>query len=77
MHDASIPGPERRFAVNWAKLNNAVFGSIYADPELRARYERATAAEAESICSDQFDVLANDAEWFVERFIAIDTDKPD
>ncbi len=74
MHDASIPGPDRRFAVNWAKLNNAVFGRIYADPDLRARYERATAAEAEEICSEQFDVLANDADNFVERFIAIYSD---
>lgn len=67
--DDAEAGP---FRVEWAKLNNEVFASIYADDALRVRYERASSAEACAICSEQIDRLAADPAEFVERFIVVE-----
>ncbi len=72
MRDATTPFPEYGFKVDWAKLNNELFASIYADPELRVRYDAASSSEAQAICSDQFDILVEDAADFVERFIVLE-----
>lgn len=72
MRDAARKFPDSRFRVHWAKLNNELFGRICADPELRARYERAGFMEAQSICSDEFDNLVNDASEFIERFVILE-----
>lgn len=56
------------FRVNWARLNNELFGMICADPALRARYEAADSNEAQEICGDLFDLLVNDVTDFIERF---------
>ena len=56
------------FRVNWARLNNELFGMICADPALRARYEQADSNEAQEICGDLFDLLVNDVTDFIERF---------
>ncbi len=69
MHDSQVEEPA--FRVDWAKLNNELFGRIYADGDLHARYERASADEAPLICSNVFDELAQDAAEFVQRFIII------
>ena len=66
------PLPESGFRVNWAKLNNELFAKVYADPDLRIRYERATSAEAQDMCSELFDHLAEDAVEFVARFIVVE-----
>ncbi|MFN2450049.1 MAG: hypothetical protein ABR508_09755 [Candidatus Baltobacteraceae bacterium] len=68
----SAPSPDCGFKVNWAKLNNELFALIYADAALRARYDRADAAQARDICSEQFDHLADDAAAFVERFVVLE-----
>lgn len=64
--------PESRFRVNWAKLNNELFGRICADPELRARYEKADWTEAQNICADEFDALVSTADEFIDRFAVIE-----
>jgi hypothetical protein len=61
--------PECNLRVDWAKLNNELFALIYADPDLLQRYDRADSAEAQEICSEQFDLLADNAADFLERFI--------
>lgn len=68
------PDPEADcgFRVNWAKLNNELFALIYADAALCERYERADSSEAQEICAEQFDRLANDAADFVDRFVIIE-----
>ena len=71
MPDKTTPFPDYGFRVDWAKLNNELFGAIYADPELRARYDRADSHQAQLICSDLFDILVKDASEFVERFIIL------
>jgi len=71
MPDKTTPFPDYGFRVDWAKLNNELFGAIYADPELRARYDRADSHQAQLICSDLFDMLVKDASEFVERFIIL------
>ncbi len=65
-----LPGPD--FTVDWAKLNNELFATIYANAELHARYERADWLEAQEICAEQFDVLVKDVADFVARFIVLD-----
>lgn len=67
-----VPMPESGVKVHWSRLNNALFGLIYADPDLRARYERADSAEAQDICAEQFDRLAADAAAFVEQYISVE-----
>ncbi len=64
--------PESRFRVNWAKLNNELFGRICSDPELRAQYERADWTEAQNICADQFDALVSSASDFIDRFVVLE-----
>ena len=64
--------PDSGFRIQWANLNNALFALICADPDLRAQYERANSAEAQEICSEQFDALAADLAGFIERFIVLD-----
>jgi hypothetical protein len=66
------PLPENRFRVDWAKLNNALFALICADPHLRARYDAADSAESEHICSEQIDVLVKDVDDFVDRFLVLE-----
>lgn len=63
------PVPDSDFRVNWVKLNNELFGMIYRNAGLRARYEHADFTEAQEICADLFDVLVKDVEDFVDRFI--------
>lgn len=66
------PLPESGFRVDWAKLNNELFALIYADSDLRMRYDRADFVEAQEICADQFDVLVSDVSDFMERFIVLE-----
>ena len=66
------PLPGRGFRVDWAKLNNALFTLICADPDLRSRYERADSAQAEQICAEQFDALVADVQDFVDRFLVLE-----
>jgi hypothetical protein len=56
------------FRVDWAKLNNELFALLYADPDLRARYDRANWQQAQEICADLFDRLVKDASDFMARF---------
>jgi hypothetical protein len=67
-----MPLTEAGFRVDWATLNNALFALIFADAELRARYDLANSSEAQKICSEQFDRLASDPADFVERFIVVE-----
>lgn len=57
--------------VNWSKLYNELFASIYADAALLARYTAADSTQAQEICADQLDVLIRDARDFRERFLVI------
>lgn len=56
------------FRVHWSKLNNELFALIYADPELRARYDMADSREAQEICGDLVDRLVDDPADFIRRF---------
>lgn len=66
------PLPQGGFRVDWAKLNNALFSLICADPDLRAQYEKAGSAESEQICAEQFDLLVRDVNDFVDRFVVLE-----
>lgn len=55
--------------VNWAKLYNELFETIYRDPALLARYAAADSAQAQDICAEQLDVLIQDVHDFSERFL--------
>lgn len=56
------------FRVDWAKLNNELFALIYADPDLRTRYDLADSHEAQEMCADLFDRLVDNPTDFMKRF---------
>ncbi|HKU66209.1 MAG TPA: hypothetical protein VJP85_00380 [Candidatus Baltobacteraceae bacterium] len=56
------------FWVHWSKLNNELFALIYADPELRVRYDLADSHEAQEMCGELFDRLVDNPSDFMKRY---------